>query len=438
MDTSEILLPDWAASHFQAFERELNGGAKAPLHARRREAFAAFRSAGIPRPQLEEWKYTDITSLAGLKLDLPPRRALKLETLVELFGGALPEDRAVFVDGRYEQSLSKSEGVGAAVWPLAQTEQPAHAGALRHLSRIAGIEAPLVALNTGFLRDGALIVLEKGVRKPLLSLIFVHTGAPAAVYPRVLIVAERGAQGAVVEHYLGRGAESYFTNAVSEVLLAEGAALDHYKVQREGGGSYHCGALVADLAAGSVFSSSIFSFGGGVVRNEMHARIGGSGATCSLNGLTVLGGAQHVDNHTVLDHRSPHSQSDELFKGIYADEASGAFSGTIIVRPDAQKTNAYQSNQSLLLSPKATVETRPQLKIWADDVKCTHGATVGQIDEEALFYIRSRGISRMEARHLLIHAFASDVNSKVKETDLHALIERELGAALERSAAHAG
>jgi Fe-S cluster assembly protein SufD len=430
-----ILVPGWVTAHFQAFEQELNGAAHTPLHQRRREAFTAFTNLGLPRPQIEAWKYTDITALASQPFNRPGRNSVSIEALTKLFGAKLPAERAVFIDGRYEASLSQVSGEGFAVSSLAAAGSlhASSANALCHLSKVAGIEEPLVALNTTFLNDGALIVLEKGKSSKLISLIFITTDTTVtAVYPRVLVVAEEGAQGSLVEHYLGSGNKSYFTNAVTEIVVSRGALVDHYKFQREGQGAYHYGALWAQLAAQSTFSSTVFSFGGGLVRNEMHALLSGTGIDCSLNGLTVLRGRQHIDNHTVLDHCQPHSQSNELFKGIYADESSGVFSGTIIVRPDAQKTNAYQSNQSLLLSPRATVDTRPQLKIWADDVKCTHGATVGQIDEEALFYIRSRGISAADARHMLVHAFASNVSSKVKDRELHELLEGQLTSVLER------
>ena len=443
MESAQILTPAWASAHFAAFDRSLNGGARSALHARRREAFDVFSKSGLPTPQIEEWKYTDMSALAKLPLRRAEKGGAMSEgELARRFGAALPGRRAVFINGWYSAALSRLPQE-CAVHPLgelvfkspADCTAPADCTELKlveqHLGRLTALEdQPFAALNTSFLSEGALVMIGRGVRlaEPI-ALLFVTGGAGQAdvvTYPRVLVVAEENSQSSVVEYYLGCGAEHYFTDAVSEIVLAPGAVLHHHKVVRENSAAFHVGAVNARLARDAVFASHTFSFGGQVVRNEVRSVLAGSGNRATLNGLSVLNADQHVDNHTVLDHAAPHSESRELFKGIYAEKSLGVFSGTIIVRPDAQKTNAYQSSQSLLLSREAAVDTRPQLKIWADDVKCTHGASVGQIDEDALFYIRSRGVGEREARNMLMHAFASTVISQVKSAALREYLEAAL------------
>jgi Fe-S cluster assembly protein SufD len=232
-----------------------------------------------------------------------------------------------------------------------------------------------------------------------------------------------------VESYVGLGQGTYFTNAVTEVVVANNATLDHYKVQREDRQAFHVHTLQVLQGPGSNFSNHALTFGGSLVRNEINAVLKAEGCHCTLNGLYLAGGRQHVDNHTVIDHALPHCESHELYKGILDGHARGVFNGKIFVRQDAQKTDAKQTNQTLLLSPDATINTKPQLEIFADDVKCTHGATVGQLDADAVFYLRSRGLSLEAARSLLTFAFANDIISRVPVGPLRAQLEETLLAA---------
>jgi FeS assembly protein SufD len=253
------------------------------------------------------------------------------------------------------------------------------------------------------------------VEEPI-SVVFVSTspGTAQVTYARVLVVAGDNSQARIVETYVGPPGHEYFTNAVTEVVVGPGAVIDHYKVERESRRGFHLAGMHVDVARAGVFSSHSTSFGGMLVRNEVVAVLGGEGADCTLNGLYLANGRRHVDNRTTIDHAKPHFGSHELYKGVLGGHARAVFNGRIVVRPDAQKTDAKQTNKALLLSDEAQINTKPQLEICANDVKCTHGAAVGQLDEDAVFYLRARGLDRQQARDMLIHAFASDVLDRIR------------------------
>ncbi|MCI0460506.1 MAG: Fe-S cluster assembly protein SufD, partial [Gemmataceae bacterium] len=296
-----------------------------------------------------------------------------------------------------------------------------------HLGRLARYETrPFVALNTAFLHDGAFVHVPRGavVREPI-HLIFLATptNEPAVSYPRTLIVAEGNCQCTLAQSYAGLGEGTYFTNAVTEVETGPNAFIDHYKIQREGPSAFHLETLQVRLGRASNFSSHALTLGGKWARNESGALLADEGCECTLNGLYLAGGTQHVDNRTVIDHAKPHCSSHELYKGILDGKAHAVFNGKIYVRQDAQKTDAKQTNQTLLLSEDAVINTKPQLEIFADDVKCTHGATIGQLSADALFYLRSRGIGSEAARALLTYAFANDVVERIKFDPLRRQLE---------------
>jgi Fe-S cluster assembly protein SufD len=251
-------------------------------------------------------------------------------------------------------------------------------------------------------------------------------GLATMSHPRVLAVIGQGSQASIVESHAGADDAAYFTNAVTEIMLGENAALDHYKVQQESPQAYHVGAqhVVAHRSANC--TSHSISLGGSLVRNDVVAVLDGEGAECTLNGLYLADGQRLVDNHTTIDHAKPHCGSREVYKGVLADRARGVFNGKIIVRPDAQKTDAKQTNRALLLSEDAQINSKPELEIFANDVKCTHGAAVGQLDEDAVFYLRSRGLGLAEARHLLIHAFAGDVLNRMPLAPVRHAVEEVL------------
>jgi Fe-S cluster assembly protein SufD len=420
----------WASTNFSDIESGLNGHGSAPIHTVRREAFARFKELGIPTPQIEEWKYTNIAQ----HLTVPFRLAKPFSgTLTNAVSFGECHTIAV-VNGFYAEKHSSAE-MPKGVTFSSMADLMHGKGALgdifqNYLGKAVQFQnKAFAALNMALLRDGIVIRIAKGatIEKPLHLMFVTEPGAEAVTTsPRALIVAEDNSSCRIIESYSGPDGVRYLSNAVTEIFLGENAQLDHYKLQVEGNDAVHVASVEAHQARSSNFRTHLFSLGSRLTRNDAGVLLDGEGIESTINGLSVLKDEQHVDNHTTLDHAKPHCMSHELFKGIYGDKSAGVFNGTIIVRPQAQKTNAIQSNQSLLLSRDATIDAKPQLKIWADDVKCTHGATIGQLDEHALFYIRSRGVSEQDARNMLIHAFASDVTKEVRLDFLRDYLEELL------------
>jgi Fe-S cluster assembly protein SufD len=310
----------------------------------------------------------------------------------------------------------------------------------QHLGRIAPFAPhPFVALNAAFFDDGGWVELPAGtmLQDPI-HLLFVATGGrddrSMMMHPRVVIGLGANAQASVVETYAAAGGQVYFTNTVTEIALGENAILDHYKLQYESDRAYHIGGIHVRAQRSATYRSHSVSVGGALARNDIVAVLQGQGIDCTLNGLYLADGQRLVDHHTTIDHAEPHCGSREVYKGILADQARGVFNGKIIVRPDAQKTDAKQTNRALLLSEGALINTKPQLEIFANDVKCTHGAAVGQLDDEALFYLRSRGLSDAVSRHILVHAFAADVLNRLPleavRNDVEDRLQRHLAHAL--------
>jgi Fe-S cluster assembly protein SufD len=285
-----------------------------------------------------------------------------------------------------------------------------------------------VALNTAFTEDGAFLHIPANavVPEPVHILYLTTAGARAVTHPRTIIVAGDNSQARIIESYGGHDGDRYLTNAVTEVVVGENANIEHYRVQREGHHACHVSSTYVFLERSGVFAQQAFTFGGALVRNDVNASLGAEGITCTLNGLYLANGTRLVGNFTSIDHAKPHCESHEVYKGMLDGQARAVFNGKIFVRPQAQKTDAKQTNQVLLLSDDATINTKPQLEIFADDVKCTHGATVGQLDDTALFYLRARGIGHQQARAMLVHAFASDVIDRVKIEPLRESLEETL------------
>ena len=418
------------------------------LGTRRKAAMDRFSEAGIPTTRLEDWRFTNLTPLS--RIGLGPAPALgDAAALSGVLGCWQLEgcDLLVLVNGRFSPALSRPGQLpgGARVAPLASCWGDATLE--QHLGRVAGVasakdgsetdpaSAALVALNTALVEDGLLIELPAGValERPLQ---IVHLQAPqsegGSIQARTLIVAGPGARATVIETFVGGAESAYFCNAVTEVVLGENAQLDHVKLQNESPAAVHVAAIQAIQARSSVFRSHSISLGARLARNDINSLLGDEGCECAMNGLFIAGGEQHVDHHTAVDHAKPHCNSFELYKGILAERARGVFNGKIFVRPQAQRTNAIQNNKNLLLSDDATINTKPQLEIWADDVRCTHGATIGQLDEDQLFYLRSRGIDRAAAQRVLVNAFAGDVVARLANEQLRGQVEALVRAQLER------
>jgi len=400
---------------------------------RLREAGASrFADKGFPTTRDEHWKYTNVAPL--LRQPYAPVAAtanIDAATLVrDAAFGDLRAHRLVFVNGWYAAALSSAKvPAGVTVGSLAQ--QLARPDGLEsYLGSVAPSESHgFAALNSAFLADGAYIRVSADVvvEQPI-HLIYLATGKDAQllIQPRNLIVVERGAQVSVIEHYLSPAEAAHLTNAITEVVMESGTVLEHYRVQQHGVKASHVDGTYVRQARDSRFTSHAIDLGGLLVRNELRSVLNDEGAQCHFNGLYVVDGRSHVDNHTEVDHAKPRGTSREFYKGVLNGRGRAVFNGRVIVRPDAQQTDAEQMNNNLLLSDDAEVDTKPELEIYADDVKCSHGATVGQLDTEALFYLRSRAVDEAAARDLLTYAFAHDVLSRMRLAPVRVELERRL------------
>jgi Fe-S cluster assembly protein SufD len=383
---------------------------------------------GFPTSREEDWKFTSVAPIASTEFrrvtDGPRVTAEMLEPFLFRDHFAL---QAVIVNGRLVSGLSSisnlPEGVTISGMAEAMTSQPPLEGPSLESDN------PFVLMNTAFCEGGVFIhIAPKAVLTEPIHVLYVSAPGekPALVAPRLFIVAGEQSQASVVENYVGLGPTKVLTTAVTEVLLGPGAVLDHVKVQRETEQAFHMASMFAHLYRASTFTSHAVTFGGRIARNDITATLAGEGAEATLNGLYVTDGETLFDTHSTIDHAMPHCPSHEVYKGILAGQSRAVFNGKIIVRPDAQKTDAKQTNKALLLSGDATINTKPQLEIFADDVKCTHGAAIGQLDPDQLFYLRARGIGADDARNLLIHAFASDVLNGIKHEGVRARLEQDL------------
>lgn len=409
MDTVTTDPRDLYVADFQRTAKALPGFADL-----RRKAIDRFAERGFPGPREESWRFTDTAPLAEVAFK-PATGTANPNQFAGLASGALKALQITFVDGRFAPSFSTLDlprGVG--VGSLAETLRT-DPGALAPFVLVP--DGPFAQLNTAFFRDGAFVHLADGVTvdRPihLLFLSSLH-GDPYVMHPRVALALGRGARASVVMSCLGPSGGTYFMNVMTGAALAEGASLDLTKVQRESPQAFHIETLDVRAARGAAFTHHSISLGARLARNDFDVTLEGEGAECALFGLYEVAGGQHVDHHTTIDHAKPSCTSRELYKGVLDGRARAVFDGRIIVRPDAQKTSAMQTNKNLLLSKEALVHTKPQLEIFANDVKCKHGATIGQLDADVLFYLRSRGIGQAEARRLLIHAFASEIVDTVK------------------------
>ncbi len=396
------------------------------------EAVAVWNKVLFPSPRIEAWKYTNPADIANGSFSLPTTTSALFtqEQLAAFQIPGLKSYQIVFVDGEFSATLSSTTTLpqGVTVTRI-QSGEPVSVGALG-----AHTQEAFTALATALLNDGICIGVARGVAVEIpFHIINVVTAAAESkvVTPRLFLDAQESSQVTVIESFVSNAAKCYLSLPVAEIRAAQGAVVDCYKFQDESLSAYQISDTTIEQGRDSTVRTHIISLGGAMVRNNVSVRLNGSATQAVLNGLSVLANKQHVDNSTLIHHIQPASESREHFKGIYADQSRGVFSGTITVDQIAQKTNAFQSNQTLLLSPTASIETRPQLKIWADDVKCTHGATIGQLDAEALFYLRSRGIDRETARNFLVHAFASEVLTSVRIPALRDYIEGAISTKLE-------
>ncbi len=404
------------------------------LNQLRAEAVDRVGALTVPSIRDEEWRFTDLSPLTRLSFQ-PARTQVGLKAAdVDPFRIEEAAIRIVFVDGVHAPELSSVAGEGGIVVANLSVAGATHAAVIdQHLGRhVEFRDSVFAALNTAFLHDGAVVVVPRDtVAGAPIHLLFIATQAGAASYPRCLLVAEAGSAVTLVEDYVALQPEAYFTNAVTEIAVGDQAQVDHIRVQRDSGQAFHIANCAVSLANASRYRSVSVALGARISRYDLNVLHTAEGAECTIDGLALIGERQLADSHTCIDHAKPRGVSRQLHKCIAGGAAHAVFSGKIIVRPDAQHTNASQSSRNLLLTSRAHVDTKPQLEIFADDVKCAHGATVGQLDSEALFYLVSRGLSDAAARNLLTYAFGAEVIDRIPVVSLKLWLER---AVLEQTA----
>jgi len=405
--------------------RELPKSAHPWLDERRGAALEHANALSVPTTRDEEWRFTDLTALTRVQLSAAgtPRTVdpASLESCAVPEAGA----RLVFVDGIYAPELSTTveAGAGARVIPLTRALNSDAQRLEPYLAKLAASESNVfAALNTAHLRDGAAVVVPMNAAcEKAVHLLFVATQANTVSYPRIVVVAGSGSDCTVIEEYIGLTEDAYLTNAVTEIAVAPTARLRHIKLQRENARGFHIATCAVDVAKDASYVSQSVTLGARLSRFDLGVVLNGQGASAEMDGLALISARQLADSHTVIDHAHPHGRSVQLHKTIVDGAAHAVFSGKILVRPGAQSTDSSQQSRNLLLSDKATVDTKPQLEIFADDVKCAHGATVGQLDSEQLFYLMSRGLAERAARNLLTYAFGAAV---IERIPLRSVVER--------------
>jgi Fe-S cluster assembly protein SufD len=428
-------MKNWYLANFDFFESKLNGRGAIPFHETRRAAISRFSALGFPTPRHEEWKYTNVAPLLRHKFKLAQEAIyLTKAALAEFVFAGLPQNLLVFVNGRFAKELSHVESrvQGLVIDSLSQVLQRGDEITGKYLGRYADYEnETFIALNTAFADDGAFIRVPRNtVLDEPIHLLNISDSSKSSflAHPRNLLIIGAGSQVQIIESYHHLASQAYFNNIVTEMVVEENAIVDHVRIQNESRQAYHVAAREVHQEKGSVYSSISIDLGGALVRNNFNLRLQAENCEGNLFGFYMAAGQQHVDNHTLIDHAMPHCNSKEHYKGILDDKAHGVFNGKVMVRPDAQKTNAYQSNQCLLLSNEATINAKPQLEIFADDVKCSHGAAIGQLDEDAAFYLRSRGIGEEEANAMLRYAYASEVLDHIKIAPVRERLDKMVNA----------
>ncbi|MCM4167901.1 FeS cluster assembly protein SufD [Arenibacter antarcticus] len=431
MDLKEKLV-----SSFLAFENNVD--VEHSVHDIRTEAIKNFEAKGFPTKKEEEWKYTSLNTLQKVDFSIFPKTESTLDyrDVKKYFMHEIDTYKIVFVDGVYSSYLSETthDGVDVCLMSAALNKPMYKAVIDVYFNKIASKDESLTTLNTAFSREGAYIYIPKNkIPKKPIEILHFSTGTEAALMlqPRNLIIAEENSEMQIIERHQSLTTNEVFTNAVTEIFAGKNAIVDYYKVQNDGLTASLIDNTYIDQKDGSVVDIHTFSFGGKLTRNNLNFYQNGERINSTLRGITIIGEKQHVDHHTLVNHIQPNCESYQDYKGIYGENSSGVFNGKIIVDKIAQKTNAFQQNNNILMSDKATINTKPQLEIFADDVKCSHGCTIGQLDDEALFYLRSRGIPKKEARALLMYAFANNILSTVRipelKTRINKLIANKLG-----------
>src|SRR5512140_2533992 len=441
VQTAEKTANKSTEAHLKKFERfEQEHKLPAWVFPLRKAGMARFAEQGFPTTNDEDWRFTSLTPLARLPFKPvfePAKTKITRDQVLRFTFGQLALNRLVFVNGHYVPELSLAASKGVVLKSLAAALADNDPVLQEHLARHAETEhAPFTSLNTAFFQDGAFLRVPAGhaLETPI-HLLYINTAkeSGATAQPRNLIVLGKDAQATVLETYVSTVDAPYFTNAVTELKLDDGARLEHCKFQDESPSAFHIAAIHAQLGRGSCLLAHSLALGAKLSRNNIRGVLSGEGIECIFNGLFLTHGEQLTDHHMVVEHAAPHCASHEYYNGILDGRSKGVFHGRILVRPAAQKTDAKQTNKNLLLSDDATVDTKPQLEIYADDVKCTHGATVGQLNEESVFYLRSRGISLERARRMLIHSFAGEIIERIRQAPAREELEKLVWERLEQN-----
>ncbi len=411
-------LKDKLISSYVAFENGVN--INSDVHEIRSKALQNFEDLGFPTKKLEAWKYTSLNSVLKEDYSIFPKaeKAIELADVKEYFIDDIDTFKIVFIDGKYSSFLSDTthDNMDVCLLSSALTKPKYKAVIENYFNKIAK-QDNLTSLNTAFANEGAYIYIPKNVEveKPI-QIVNFTTGAENAtmLQPRNLIVAERNSHVQIIERHQSLTDNAALTNAVTEIFVDTHANVDYYKIQNDNINASLVDNTYVEQQKEGICSVHTFSFGGNITRNNLNFYQKGEYIDSILKGITIIEGKQHVDHHTLVHHIEPNCESHQDYKGIYGDRSTGVFNGKVVVEKEAQKTNAYQQNNNVLISDKATINAKPQLEIFADDVKCSHGCTIGQLDDQALFYMQQRGIPKKEANALLMYAFANTVLESVK------------------------
>jgi Fe-S cluster assembly protein SufD len=439
---AQIQVPE---KYLETFDQSKSRSGAQPrwLQSLRQDAFARFSDVGFPTTHDEDWRFTSVSAVSSTPFELAEQAGVAKEQL-EPFGMAGFASQLVFVNGLFAKELSTlpSLGKGVKIGSLAAQLAKDPAVIEQQLGRYLNIERDaFAALNSAFIEDGIYIEIpaDMAVGTPIYALFVTVPGAtPSMNHPRNLIVAGESSQVTIVEDYVSLGEGTSFSNTVTELVAGDNAQVEHYMIVREGEGAYNFSTLRIQQGRSANVATHSLLLGGALIRNNVHPVLAGEGSECLINGLFMANGRQHMDNYMLVEHASPHCDSRQFYNGILNGNSRGVFHGRIIVHKDAQKTDAKQTNRNLLLSDDAQIDTKPQLEIYADDVKCTHGATIGQVDENALFYLRSRGLDEVSARHVLLLAFANECLDRMQSAPVREHLERLVTAGLPESAQFAG
>ena len=422
---------DWCLKNFEKYENNLNGEKKYPFHDYRKKSIKYLTTLDFPSTKNEEWKYTNIAFLNKENFSISLEKAdYSFDHISKFLFDNFEHSLITFVNGYYIQNLSKLLDIpeGVEILSLSEVIKHNHPLVQKFLGKVAeNSNNFFTSLNSSFITDGAFIHIpdNKIIEEPIHIIYYNNSGnSKNIIQPRNLIIVGKNAQVTIIEHYVSDAETEYFTNSVTEIFVDENGILDHIKLQEESFKSIHIGRMDISQNRNSNFRSHLISTGAKFSRNEFNSRFDGEYAESTLNGLFMITGEQLFDAHTLIDHAKPHCNSYEHYKGILQGNSKGVFNGKVMVRQDAQKTNAFQENNTILLSDSAVMNTKPQLEIFADDVKCSHGATVGKLNEEAKFYLKTRGIGDEAATAMLIHAFASDVITSIKIEALRDYLEK--------------